>query len=50
VLLDTHVLLYWLGAPDRLTDAQRDVLDEASPESPVWVSEISLWEVATLVN
>src|SRR5690606_14599625 len=49
-LVDTHILLYWLGASDRLTAAQREVLDAASPDSPVWVSEISLWEIATLVN
>jgi PIN domain nuclease of toxin-antitoxin system len=48
VLLDTHILLYWFGAVPRLSVAQRDVLHQASPAAPLWVSEISLWEIATL--
>ncbi len=49
-LLDTHVLLYWLQRDPRLSEAQGEILSEASPDAPVWVSDISLWEVATLVN
>jgi PIN domain nuclease of toxin-antitoxin system len=48
VLLDTHILLYWFGTDPRLSVAQRDVLSQASPAAPLWVSEISLWEIATL--
>lgn len=48
VLLDTHILLYWFGTDPRLSVAQRHVLSQASPAAPLWVSEISLWEIATL--
>lgn len=48
VLLDTHVLLWWVGAPERLGERQRSVLARASDESPVLVSDITLWEVAML--
>ena len=48
VLLDTHILLYWFGTDHRLLVAQRDVLRQASPAAPLWISEISLWEIATL--
>jgi PIN domain nuclease of toxin-antitoxin system len=48
VLLDTHIMLYWFGTDSRLSVAQRDVLSQASPAAPLWVSEISLWEIATL--
>jgi PIN domain nuclease of toxin-antitoxin system len=44
------VLLYWLGDEARLTAKQREVLGAASEEAPLWVSDISLWEIATLVN
>ena len=47
-LLDTHVLIWWLHDTDRLSPAQRSVVATASRESPMLVSDISLWEVATL--
>jgi hypothetical protein len=31
VLLDTHVLLYWLGADPRLSAAQAEVIRQAGP-------------------
>jgi PIN domain nuclease of toxin-antitoxin system len=48
VLLDTHVLLYWLSADPRLSVAQAEVIRQAGPAEPLWVSDISLWEIATL--
>ena len=50
VLLDTHVLLYWLDGGTRLTRAQRKAVGSASEGEPLWVSDISLWEIATLVS
>ena len=47
-LLDTHVLLHWLAGHSRLTKGQRSVIDAAGPENPLWLSDISLWEIATL--
>lgn len=47
-LLDTHVLLWWLDDPDRLSSALREVVEAADSDSPLLVSDISLWEVATL--
>ncbi len=47
-LLDTHILLYWLLKDSRLTDRQEEVIRRADPDNPLWVAEISLWEVATL--
>lgn len=48
LLLDTHVLLYWLARDTRLSDKQREAVERASPDDPIWVSDISLWEIATL--
>ena len=47
-LLDTHVLLWWLGDATRLSASQWKVIENAGPDEPLWVSEITLWEIATL--
>lgn len=47
-LLDTHVLLYWFSTGARLSSRQRRILHAADPEQSLWVSDISLWEIATL--
>lgn len=47
-LLDTHVILRWFEDPRRLTRGQRRVLDRANATRPLWVSDISIWEIATL--
>jgi PIN domain nuclease of toxin-antitoxin system len=49
-LLDTHILLYWFEDKGRLSQEQRHALAEASAESPLFVSDITLWEIATLCN
>ncbi len=48
ILLDTHVLLYWIGKSPKLSSAQREVLESATPETPLYISEITFWEIATL--
>jgi PIN domain nuclease of toxin-antitoxin system len=47
-LIDTHILLWWFEKEQHLSRAERRVLGKASAENPVLVSDISLWEVATL--
>jgi len=47
-LLDTHILVWWLNGSDRLSGEQRHILDSASDESPLHISDITLWEIATL--
>jgi PIN domain nuclease of toxin-antitoxin system len=49
-LLDTHVLLWWFGRVPHLSAAQRQVLAEADEENPLWVADITLWEIATLFS
>jgi PIN domain nuclease of toxin-antitoxin system len=49
-LLDTHVLLWWFASDNRLPAAYQRVIRKAGPESPLWVSDISLWEIATLAG
>ena len=47
-LLDTHVLIWWLQGDGPLSPAQRRVLGAVDATSPLRVSDISLWEIATL--
>ena len=42
ILLDTHLLLWALGAPSRLPAAARRLIDEAD----VFVSAASIWEIS----
>ncbi|MCP9915814.1 type II toxin-antitoxin system VapC family toxin [Cyanobium sp. ATX 6F1] len=44
-LLDTHVLLWWLAEPERLSAKVLAVLND--PGSDVLVSAASAWEIAT---
>jgi PIN domain nuclease of toxin-antitoxin system len=44
LLVDTHVLLWWLAADRRLAREARRTL--ASPESAVFVSAASAWEIS----
>lgn len=48
LLLDTHVLVHWFAADDRLSDEQARLIAAASAEAPLIVADISLWEIATL--
>ena len=47
-LLDTHILLWWLEDADRLSAEQSEVLSQANPDHPLLISDITLWEIATL--
>jgi len=47
-LLDTHILLHWISATVPLLDEHRAIIESASSEEPLWVSDITLWEIATL--
>lgn len=47
-LLDTDVLIWWLNDRTRLSPDQQEVVASASARCPLLVSDISLWEIATL--
>ena len=51
VLLDTHIVVWWSSAPERLTRRQRAIL-KAKPQSgeTVAISAITLWELAMLAE
>ncbi len=44
LLLDTHLLLWAAGQPDRLSQVARDLLEE--PQNELVFSAASLWEIS----
>ena len=48
VLLDTHLLLWWLKDDPRLPDVL--VSELQTDRHTVWISQVSLWELAINVN
>jgi PIN domain nuclease of toxin-antitoxin system len=49
IILDTHIWIWWVDESPRLTDQQRQWLQEYQPQG-LGVSIISCWEVAKLVE
>ena len=47
-LLDTHILLWWLEDRDHLSPREREVIDAAHADEPLYLADITLWEIATL--
>jgi PIN domain nuclease of toxin-antitoxin system len=43
ILLDTHLLLWWLSASSSLSVEAREMIRD--PENTVFVSAVSLWEI-----
>ncbi len=48
IVLDTHTWIWWISAPESLSEAQRIAVDES--RDSLIVSAISVWEVAKLVE
>ena len=44
LLLDTHVVLWWMDEPGKLSEAARDAIAEI--ENEVFVSSVAAWEIA----
>jgi PIN domain nuclease of toxin-antitoxin system len=49
-LLDTHVILWWFERPSRLSSSQRKILRRVERGDAVGIADISLWEIASLVE
>lgn len=48
LLLDTHIALWWQGMRGKVPRVARDLIEES--EGTVFVSHVSLWEMAIKVN
>ena len=49
ILLDTHVWIWWINRDPRLAKNELRALDEHLIEGPLFISDISFWEVQTAV-
>ena len=50
IVLDTHVLVWWVSGDSQLSRAARDAIEAAEQNGEILVSAISAWEVAMLVK
>lgn len=50
IVLDTHVWLWWISNPEKLSTDASLAIQEAVREDSVIISSISTWEVALLVK
>jgi PIN domain nuclease of toxin-antitoxin system len=50
IALDTHTLLWWVNDPTTLSKPAMTAIDDAMKSKSVYVSCISSWEIALLVE
>jgi PIN domain nuclease of toxin-antitoxin system len=50
IVLDTHAWVWWVSNPEMLSDTARQVIDDAVRRRELFISTISAWEVAMLVE
>lgn len=50
IVLDTHAWIWWVSNPEMLSDTARQVIDDAVRRRELFISTISAWEVAMLVE
>lgn len=52
IVLDTHVLVWWVNGPEELSRAARQAIEaeRAREDGLILVSSISAWEIALLVR
>ena len=48
ILLDTHVWLWWVSAPENLSENAVAAIEEAKDRNAIYFSSISCWEIAML--
>jgi PIN domain nuclease of toxin-antitoxin system len=50
VLLDTHILLWVLFEPTKIYSETKDLIEEALSQNRLYISSITLWEIAMLAQ
>lgn len=49
IVLDTHVWLWWISNPEKLSSSAAQAITKSINENSIVISSISTWEVALLV-
>jgi PIN domain nuclease of toxin-antitoxin system len=50
IVLDTHAWVWWVSNPEMISDTARQAIDDAVRRRELFISTISAWEVAMLVE
>lgn len=50
ILLDTHAWIWWFNDPSQLSQRAKTAIDAAVIDRGLWISSISAWEIALLVQ
>lgn len=50
IVLDTHAWIWWVTEDGRLSDQARKAIETSLAEGSLWLSSISIWEVAKKVE
>lgn len=49
-VLDTHAWVWWVTSDRRLSRRARTAIDKAAAKNALWLSQISIWEMAKKVE
>lgn len=49
-LLDTHAWIWWVNSSPSLSEAAREAVEHSSADGTLFVSSMSVWELALLVK
>lgn len=50
IVLDTHIWLWWISNPEKLTSRAATAIEKAIEQNGIVISAFSTWEIAMLVN
>jgi PIN domain nuclease of toxin-antitoxin system len=50
IVLDTHVWVWWVSSSGELSSSAQSALERARLDNKIYISSISAWEVAMLVQ
>ena len=50
IILDTHILLWTLLEPNRLSEKIKNIIPKAQDSDNLFISSITLWEIAMLIS
>ena len=50
ILLDTHILIWSLLEPEKLSSSVKDVITAAQNSDSLYIASITLWEIAMLIQ
>lgn len=50
IVLDTHVLVWWVADPDKISTKAQKLISQALKKQEIIISSISIWEICLLVK